>query len=216
MRTTALFSVPTSWQVVVPGTDPEAAVARAVDELFSGHDRDSSAVSKHWMRERLTRAVAMPDGVDAQIVLFAFPQRPEAGVVLPVSATIVRTAGPPLDEGTDPLKALAALAVRDPSARPVPVLHAISLRTHEVREGAQAFAAEVAEAPISPQDKAALAAEAESVPLLRVRYVVPATTGHPWHHIEFSALLGDPNPALQDMYLGLFDAFVQGMREVRE
>lgn len=214
MSTTAIFSVPTSWQVVVPGDDPQAAVARAVDELFAGKDRDSSAVNKHWMRERLTRAVAMPEGVDATIVLFAFPKRPEAGVVLPVSATIVRTAGPELDEDADPLKALAALAANDPTAQPMPVLSTLALRTHEVREGAEAFAHELSEAPVSTDERAAIAAQAESVPILRARYIIPATGGRPWHHVEFSALLGDPDPDLHDLYLGLFDAFMRGMREV--
>ncbi len=210
------FSVPSSWQVVVPGEDPQTAVARAVDELFAGHDRDSAAVNKHWMRERLTRAVVMPEGVDAQVLLFAFPKRPEAGVVLPVSAAIVRAAGPGIEPGTDPLKALAALAVSDPSAQAVPVLHTVALRTHEVREGARAFASEVGEAPVSEEDKTALGIEGESIPLLRARYIIPATAGHRWHHVEFTALLGEPIPALQDLYLGLFDAFVQGMRQVRQ
>ena len=214
MSITAAFSVPSSWQVVAPGSDPEASVARAVEELFVGHDRDSAAVDKHWMRERLTRAVAMPQGVDAEVLLFAFPRRPEAGVVLPVSATVVRAAGPPLAADDDPLKVLAVMAARDATAHPLPVLDTLALRTHEVREGAAAFAAEVEAAPVSGEDKEQLAREAESVPMLRVRYTIPALPGHPWHLVEFSALLVEPHPDLQELYLGLFDAFVQAMRVV--
>jgi hypothetical protein len=214
MTMTATFSVPSSWQVVVPGNDPQAAVARAVEELFAGHDRDSAAVNKHWMRERLTRAVEMPRGVDAEVVLFAFPKRPEAGVVLPVSATVVRTASPLLDADDDPLKALAVLSAHESTAHPLPVLNTVALRTHEVREGAAAFAAEVEAAPVSEQDKEQLAREAQSVPMLRVRYTIPAMPGHPWHLVEFSALLGEMETGLEELYLGLFDAFVQGMREV--
>jgi hypothetical protein len=214
MTITAAFSVPSSWQVVVPGPDPEAAVARAVEELFVGQDRDSAALNKHWMREGLTRAVTMLRDVDTVVLLFAFPKRPEEGVVLPVSATVVRTAGPLLDAGDDPLKALAVLSAHDSTAQPLPVLNTVALRTHEVREGAAAFAAEVEAAPIAEQDKEQLAREAQSVPMLRVRYTIPAMPGHPWHLVEFSALLGETETGLEGLYLGLFDAFVQGMREV--
>ena len=182
--------------------------------MFADHDRDSSAVNKHWMRERLTRAIATPDEVNAEVVLFAFPQRAEAGVVLPVSATILRSAALATPPGEDPMKSLAGIASHDSSARTLEVLGGVALRTHEVREGAPAFKAEVDDAPITETERAQLHAETESIPMLRVRYTLPATPGRPWTLVVFTALLGDPEPQLQELYLGLFDAFVQAMREV--
>lgn len=211
--TSAVFTVPSSWRVVTPGGDAAAAVARAVDEMFAGHDRDSSAVTKHWMRERLTRAVTQPADVDAEVVLFAFPQRPEAGVVLPVSATVLRSQALAVPEGDDPMRVLAGLAAREATSTTLEVLGSLALRTHEVRDAARAFGAEVDEAPVTAEERAQLHAEATSVPLLRVRYMLPANPGRPWHLVVFTALLGSPEPALVDLYLGLFDAFVQAMRE---
>ena len=198
----------------MPGDDPAAAVSRAVDEMFAGHDRDSSAVNKHWMRERLTRAVVTPEELDAEAVLFAFPQRAEAGVVLPVSATILRSGALATPLGEDPMKALAGIAAHDSSARTMEVLGGVALRTHEVREGAPAFKAEVDEAPTPQAHRAGVRAEVEPVPRVRVRYTLPAGRGRPWTLVVFSALLGDHEPQLQELYLGLFDAFVQTMREV--
>lgn len=110
------------------------------------------------------------------------------------------------------MKALAGIAAQDPSARTMEVLGGVALRTHEVRDGSPAFKAEVDDAPISAEERAQLHAEATRVPMLRARYTLPGAPGKPWTLVVFTALIGEDEPQLHELYLGLFDAFVQAMR----
>ena len=50
------------------------------------------------------------------------------------------------------------------------------------------------------------------VPMLRARYTLPGAPGKPWTLVVFTALIGEDEPQLHELYLGLFDAFVQAMR----
>jgi len=212
----AVFTVPSSWTVVEPGADPDAAIARAVDEVFATKDRDSNALARHWMRQRLGAAIASPEHTGAEVVLVAFPHQAHGSVVLPVSATMVRIPSPLTSPRDDPMRVLAAIAARDPSAQTVPVLRTVALRTHRVCEAAEAVHSELRASALEEPVQRDIGARLTHVPMLRARYVIPGMGRGAWYVVDFSALLGTDNSGLSELYLGLFDAFIEGIRQVTQ
>jgi len=188
------------------GEDREAQIAAAVEEAYRRADRDSSAVQKHWMRQRLERALDGSDDAGGRVVSVAFPTAPVAGAVLPVTATVLG-----LDVESESMesamKALAAVAAADPTAKPMPTPAGLALRTHRVADVKEAFDAEVAEAPVSPEERVAIVEASSTMPMLRARYLVPASGDKYWHAVAFSATLGTEEPDLVETFLELFDAF---------
>jgi len=200
------MAAPGQWRTVMTGEDREAQIAAAVEEAYRRADRDSSAVQKHWMRQRLERALDGSDDAGGRVVSVAFPTAPVAGAVLPVTATVLG-----LDVESESMesamKALAAVAAADPTAKPMPTPAGLALRTHRVADVKEAFDAEVAEAPVSPEERVAIVEASSTMPMLRARYLVPASGDKYWHAVAFSATLGTEEPDLVETFLELFDAF---------
>lgn len=202
------MAAPGKWRTVMAGEDREAQVSAAVDEVFERADRDSAAVQKHWMRQRLDRALDGAEDAGGSVVSVAFPTAPVAGVVLPVTATVLALEVES-DSMESAMKALAAVAAADPTAKPMSTPAGLVLRTHRTTDVKQAFDAEVAEAPVSPAERDAIGAASSSMPMLRARYIVPAAGEKQWHAVAFSATLGTEEPGLVETFLELFDAFAE-------
>jgi hypothetical protein len=190
------------------GEDRDSQIAAAVDAVFARADRDSSAAQKHWMRQRLERALDGTDEAGGHVVSVAFPTAPVAGAILPVTATVLGL-DMESDSMEDAMKALAAVAAADPTAKPMPTPAGLALRTHRVADVKEAFDAEVAEAPVSREEREEISAASSSLPMLRARYLVPASGDKRWHAVAFSATLGTEEPELVDTFLELFDAFAE-------
>jgi len=208
MRVTV--QAPPGWTAVSIGTDRMGAIEAAVDQMTAGLDRDSDAVSRHWLRDRLVSASETPPGARCELVGLLISSSPVAGVTLPVSAQILR-----LDDGVmsnEPMRDLAVLAAQDPSAKPLTVGGGLVLRTHEVRDMVDAVRTEVDRADVGDQDRAAILDGLATVPSVRVQYYLPGIEQTPWHIIAFTALLGADDPELVDLYMELSDALIQSMR----
>jgi hypothetical protein len=113
------------------------------------------------------------------------------------------------------MRALAALASQDATSLVMPTLAGLALRTHRTHDVRETFEAEVASAPVSEEERAEILAQPTPIPLLRARYLLPASDGKRWHAIAFTATLGTAEDELVDVYLELWDAFV-GSLEWRE
>ncbi len=199
--------VPAGWRRVEAGPNQEASIREAVDAAYRDADRDSSAVAKHWMRERLREALTAPEELDSEVVAVAYPERPAAGMMLPVSATVLRMSLS-TNSVDDAMKALARMSAGEPDAHVQQTPVGLVLRSYSVRDVKQAFDVQVDGAPIQESEKLAIAAASEAMPSLRVRYVIPSTSGDSWYAVAFSAMLGSDEPELVGVYLELFDAFV--------
>jgi len=202
------MAAPGQWRTVTAGEGREEQVSAAVDEVFRRVDRDSAAAQKHWMRERLVRALDGADEAGGRVVSVAFPTAPVAGAVLPVTATVLGLEVES-DSMESAMKALAAVAAADATAKPMSTPAGLALRTHRVTDVKQAFDAEVAEAPVSPEERIAIAEASSAMPMLRARYLVPASGDKQWHAVAFSATLGTDEPELVETFLELFDAFAE-------
>lgn len=208
MSWTLTMAAPGQWRAVSAGPDRESEVAAAVDAVFARADRDSSAVDKHWMRQRLERSLDGVDEAGGRVVAVAFPTAPVAGTVLPVTATVLAldTTSETME---DALKALAAVAAGDATAKPVATSAGLALRTHRITDVKASFDAEVDEAPLEPDVKRSIQDASTAMPMLRARYLIPAAGARQWHAVAFSATLGTDEPELADEYLELFDAFAE-------
>ncbi len=210
MNASLTLIVPAGWRRIESGLNQEASIAEAVDAAYRNADRDSSAVAKHWMRERLREALTSPPDVDSEVVAVAYPERPAAGMMLPVSVTVLKLKIK-TDSVEEAMKALAMMAAREPDAKPIETPVGLVLRSHSVRDIKEAFDAEVEGAPIKDDEKTAIAAASDAIPSLRARYIVPSGSGDAWHAVAFTAMLGADEPELPGVYLELFDAFVRTM-----
>lgn len=208
MTATVSIAMPGGWRLISAGADRDAQIGAAVEAAYAKADRDSSAVAKHWMRTRLTAAFTAPEDVDAEVVAVAYPEKPVGGVLLPVSATVLRL-GQRTHTQDEAMRALALMSTQVPQAKIMETPLGIALRTHAVRDATELFAQEVEDAPIDGAERAAIREAVDSVPSLRARYVLPSGDGAPWHALAFSAMLGAEDEALTVHYLELFDAFVQ-------
>jgi len=208
MTWTLSMVAPGKWRSVSAGADRDAEIAAAVDEVFASADRDSSAADKHWMRQRLAGALDGVGEAGGRVVSVAFPTQPVGGTVLPVTATVLalETSSETME---DALKALAAVAAADPSAKPLPTSAGLALRTHRVSDVKESFDAEVEQAPIEPEMRREIQAASSAMPMLRARYLFPAAGAKQWHAVSFSATLGTDEPDLVTTYLELFDAFAE-------
>jgi len=208
MSWTLAMTAPGKWRSVSAGEDRDAEIAAAIDEVFAKADRDSSAVDKHWMKQRLEGALDGVSEAGARVVSVAFPTQPVGGVVLPVTATVLalETSSETME---DALKALAAVAAGDPSAQPIPTNAGLALRTHRVSDVKESFDAEVEHAPLEPELRREIQAASSAVPMLRARYLFPAAGARQWHAVSFSATLATDEPDLVTTYLELFDAFAE-------
>jgi len=202
------MAAPGEWRTVMVGEDRDAQVSAAVEEVFRRADRDSSAAQKHWMRQRLERALDGADDAGGRVVSVAFPTALVAGVVLPVTATVLGLEVES-DSMESAMKALAAVAAADPTAKPMSTPAGLALRTHRTTDVKEAFDAEVAEAPVSPDERDAIRAASSTMPMLRARYLVPTSGERRWHAVAFSATLGTEEPGLVENFLELFDAFAE-------
>ncbi len=204
MSASLTMTTPRGWRLIESGPGQEDQITEAVNEAFATAPRDSAAIDKHWMRERLRDSFAPVE--DAEVVAIAYPTKPMAGQPLPVSATVLRlstrTAG--VD---DAMASLARLSTADSSSKLMTAPAGLILRNHAVRDTTDAFAHTVSEAPVSAGDREQILASTTTVRTLRARYVVPSTDGTPWHCLAFSAVLGTDEQALVDVYLELCDAF---------
>lgn len=209
------FTAPAGWRALDLTRDPEAAIDAAVAEAFSGRDRDSSATEKHWMRQRLRAATSAPDEVGATVVAAMYPTRAVAGEVLPVSGTVLRYEPGVMPQDDDAMRALAALASRDSTARPVPAAGALGLRTHSLRDLSAAFTAEIESAPLGAEDRAQITnAAPERLMALRAHYAVPPGLSSHWHGVVLTAMIPAHESAVAELFLELFDAFVEAARWV--
>lgn len=199
------MAAPGEWRTIHAGPGRDDEIREAANAAFAGADRDSAAVDKHWMRERLTRAFDAGDDATAEVVTVLYPERTVAGVVLPVTATVLRL-NATADSMEAAMKSLALAASRDPSSQVVVTDAGVTMRTHAVVNLRRGFDDEVDAAPVSPEDRAAIKAAAGPLPSLRVRYLLPGVAGASWHALAFSAMLGTDEPGLVDIYLSLCDA----------
>lgn len=207
MTSTLSIAVPDGWTRVPLDGDREAAIEAAVDEAFASADRDSSAVAKHWMRQRLRDAATAPPDSHADVVGLLYPSAPVAGVVLPMSAQVLR-----LHDGVlagDPPRILAGIAASDSTAVPMALVSGLALRTHSVRDLADDWEREFSQAPLEDSDLESMGSPTEPMPALRVEYMIPGHGGSAWHIVAFTAMVGGDEEGLVDMYLQLCDAFVQ-------
>lgn len=206
MTQSLTVALPAGWRKIDAGPSEDAEIAQAVDEAFAGADRDSSAVQKHWMRQRLKSSLH-PDGeVDAEVVSILYPEKATGGVPLPVSATILRL-GLVSDDAEAAMRTVALLMSEDKNAALLETPAGIVVRTQQVRDVRQAFDQIVDEAPLTEAERTQVHETGAGLPTLRVRYVLPAAPGAHWHAIAFSAVLGSDEPELIDQYIKLFDAF---------
>jgi hypothetical protein len=200
--------MPGGWRFIESGPGRDGDIDRAVDAAYASADRDSSAVAKHWMKAKLRSAFTAPDDVDSEVVAVAYPERTVAGMLLPVSATVIRLALTS-DSQEDAMRMLALLSTEEPGATIVATELGVVLRSHTIRDLSGSLVAEVEQAPVDEAERAAIVEAVDKVPTLRARYVVPASDGGRWHAVAFTAMLGSDDEALANHYLELFDAFIQ-------
>ncbi|MCB2413196.1 hypothetical protein LGT39_10110 [Demequina sp. TTPB684] len=210
MTTTLNITVPSGWTRLDLDGNRDKAIEEAVEKAFASADRDSSAIAKHWMRSRLHAAATAPAEAQADVISLMYPSAPVAGVVLPMSAQVMR-----LHDGVltgDPARVLAGIAAGDTSATPMTLQTGLILRTHSVRDVAEQWSAEIEDAPLDADAREGMEAAAERLPALRVQYMIPGHEGSAWHIAAFSAMLGDTSAegqgGLAELYLELCDAFI--------
>lgn len=208
------MAAPRGWRTIRNGPDRDADIDRALDAAFMRADCDSSAVGRHWLRERLMHALNSAEDGHAEVVSIAFPEQATGGVLMPVTATVLRLATVS-GSAQEAMRALAALACQDGTSQVMPTLAGLALRTHRVHDARDSFAEEVASAPIAQQERVQILADPAPVAVLRARYLLPGSQGRSWHAIAFTATLGIHEDDLVGVYLDLWDAFV-GSLEWRE
>lgn len=208
MTASVTLTMPGGWRFIEAGTDRDQAIDDAVDAAYAKADRDSSAVAKHWLKNKLRQSFEVPEGSDSEVVAVAYPERPMGGVLLPASAAILKLSTSAQSQ-QEAMTKLALLAAQEQGASIIATDVGVVLRSYALRDAAEALAQQVAEAPIEAADRGAIAAAIDEVPTVRARYVVPSGDGEPWHAVVFSALIGDGGEELALHYVELFDAFIQ-------
>lgn len=210
MTESVTIALPAGWRKIDAGPNEDSDIAQAVEGAFAGADRDSSAVRKHWMRERLKSSLHPSGDVEAEVVSVLYPERTAGGVPLPVSATILRL-DLVSDDAEAAMRTVALLVSEDKDAALLETPAGVLVRTQQVRDVREAFDQVVDEAPLSEDEKAEVHATGAELPTLRVRYVLPAPPGKRWHALAFSAVLGSDEPELVGNFIELFDAFAMTM-----